>query len=183
MNLQDHEIVALYHARDEQAIEHSQRQYGAYCRTVATNILNSPPDEEECVNDTWLAAWNSMPPQRPQSLRAYLGKLVRNISINRLKALRRERRDVRLTVTFEELEDCIPAPDDTESRIICQWLDEYLGTLAELDRRLFVGRYWYNYSVKRMAKHYGLSANATTKRISRVREGLRGYLTERGYTP
>ena len=183
MTLQDHEIVALYHARDEQAIHHSQRQYGPYCRTVAMNILSSPPDAEECVNDTWLAAWNSMPPQKPQSLCAYLGKLVRHISINRLKALRRERRDVRLTVTFEELEDCIPAPDDTESRLICQWLDEYLGTLTELDRRLFVGRYWYNYRVKQMARHYGLSANAATKRISRVREGLRVYLTERGYTP
>ena len=124
-----------------------------------------------------------MPPQKPQNLCAYLGKLVRHISINRLKALRRERRDVRLTVTLEELEDCIPAPDDTESRLICQWLDEYLGTLTELDRRLFVGRYWYNYRVKQMARHYGLSANAATKRISRVREGLRVYLTERGYTP
>lgn len=183
MTLQDHEIVALYHARDEQAIHHSQRQYGPYCRTVAMNILNSPPDAEECVNDTWVAAWNSMPPQKPQNLCAYLGKLVRHISLNRLKALRRERRDVRLTVTFEELEDCIPAPDDTESRLICQWLDEYLGTLTELDRRLFVGRYWYNYRIKQMARHYGLSANAATKRISRVREGLRVYLIERGYTP
>ena len=183
MTLQDHEIVALYHARDEQAIAHSQRQYGHYCHTVAMNILNSPPDAEECVNDTWVSAWNSMPPNRPDSLRAYLGKLVRHISLNRLKSLRREMRDIRLTVTFDELEDCIPAPDETESRLICQWLDEYLGTLTDLDRRLFVGRYWYNYSVKRMARHYGLSANAATKRISRVREGLRAYLTERGYTP
>ena len=183
MTLQDHEIVALYHARDEQAIAHSQRQYGPYCHTVAMNILNSPPDAEECVNDTWVSAWNSMPPNRPDSLRAYLGKLVRHISLNRLKSLRREMRDIRLTVTFDELEDCIPAPDETESRLICQWLDEYLGTLTDLDRRLFVGRYWYNYSVKRMARHYGLSANAATKRISRVREGLRVYLTERGYIP
>ena len=183
MTLQDHEIVALYHARDEEAIAHSQRQYGAYCQTVAMHILNSPPDEEECVNDTWLAAWNSMPPKRPQSLRAYLGKLVRNISINRLKSLHRQRRDVRLTVTFEELENCIPAPDETDSSVICAWLDEYLGTLSQLDRRLFVGRYWYNHSVKELARYYGLSANATTKRITRVREGLRAYLIERGYTP
>ena len=183
MSLQDFEIVALYHARDEQAIDHSQRQYGAYCHTVAMHILNSPPDAEECVNDTWLAAWNSMPPQKPSSLRAYLGKLTRNLSLNRLKALRREKRDVRTTVAFEELEDCIPAPDETESQLICQWLDEYLGTLSRLDRQLFVGRYWYNYAVKEMAKHYGLSANAVTKRLSRAREGLRAYLIERGYTP
>ena len=183
MTLHDHEIVALYHARDEQAIAHSQRQYGTYCRTVAMNILNSPPDEEECVNDTWLAAWNSKPPKRPQNLRTYLGKLVRNISINRLKALRREKRDVRMTVTFEELEECIPAPDETAESVICEWLDEYLGTLEKLDRQLFVGRYWYNHSVKELAKYHGLSANAATKRITRTREGLRAYLTERGYTP
>ena len=183
MSLQDHEIVALYHARDEQAIAHSQRQYGSYCRTVAMHILNSPPDEEECLNDTWLAAWNSIPPKSPNNLCAYLGKLVRNISINRLKSMQRERRDRRLTLAFEELEDCIPAPDDTEDTVICRWLDEYLGTLPSLDRQLFVGRYWYNYSVKTLARHYGLSANAATKRISRTREGLRTYLTERGYTP
>jgi len=183
MPLQDHEIVALYHARDEKAIDHSQKQYGAYCYTVAMNILSSPPDADECVNDTWLSAWNSMPPQKPSSLRAYLGKLTRNLSLNRLKALRREKRDVRLTVAFEELSECIPAPDETESRLICQWLNEYLSTLQKTDRQLFVGRYWYNYSVKEMARHYGLSANAVTKRLARVREGLRAYLTERGYTP
>lgn len=183
MQLQDHEIVALYHARDEKAIHHSQQQYGRYCHTVAMNVLNSPPDAEECVNDTWLAAWNSMPPQKPHSLRAYLGKLTRNLSLNRLKSLRRERRDVRLTMTFEELEDCIPAPDETESYLVCQWLDEYLATLSKLDRQLFVGRYWYNYKVKDMARHYGLSSNAVTKRLTRAREGLRSYLTERGYTP
>jgi RNA polymerase sigma-70 factor (ECF subfamily) len=88
-----------------------------------------------------------------------------------------------MTVAFEELEDCIPAPDDTDSRTICAWLDEYLSTLSELDRKLFVGRYWYSYPVKDLAKHYGLSANAATKRISRAREGLRVYLTERGYVP
>ena len=104
-------------------------------------------------------------------------------SINRLKSLHRQRRDVRLTVTFEELENCIPAPDETDSSVICAWLDEYLGTLTQLDRRLFVGRYWYNHSVKELARYYGLSANATTKRITRVREGLRAYLIERGYTP
>ena len=179
----DHEIVALYHARDEQAIEISQRQYGRYCHTVSMNILNSPPDAEECVNDTWVAAWNSMPPKWPQNLCAYLGKLTRNISLNRLKALRREKRDASLTVAFEELEDIIPAPDETDSEIICRWLDEYLGALPQLDRQLFVGRYWYNHSVKELAKHYGMTANAATKRITRTREGLRAYLIERGYTP
>jgi len=183
MILHDFEIVALYHARDEQAIEISQKQYGNYCHTISMNILHSPPDAEECVNDTWVAAWNSMPPKRPANLCAYLGKLVRNISLNRLKALHREKRDATLTVAFEELEDIISAPDETDSAMICGWLDEYLGTLPQLDRQLFVGRYWYGHSVKALARHYGMTANAATKRITRTREGLRNFLKERGYTP
>ena len=86
-------------------------------------------------------------------------------------------------MAFEELEDIIPAPDETDSAVICGWLDEYLGTLPQLDRQLFVGRYWHNHSVKALARHYGMTANAATKRITRVREGLRDFLIERGYTP
>ena len=183
MILNDFEIVSLYHARDEQAVEVSERQYGAYCHTVSMNILHSTPDAEECVNDTWVAAWNTMPPKWPQNLGTYLGKLTRNISINRLKALRREKRDASLTLSFEELEDIIPAPDDTDASVICGWLNEYLATLQKLDRQLFVGRYWYNQSVKKLARHYGMTPNAATKRITRVREGLRDFLKERGYTP
>ena len=183
MILNDFEIVSLYHARKEEAVEITQRQYGTYCHTVSMNILHSPPDAEECVNDTWLAAWNTMPPKWPQNLGGYLGKLVRNISINRLKALRRECRDRDLTLSFEELEDIIPAPDETDATIICGWLNEYLATLPPLDRQLFVGRYWYSHSVKALARHYGMTANAATKRITRVREGLGAFLKERGYTP
>ena len=181
--LTDEEIVALYFARNEAAIKHTDRNYGAYCMSVAMNILNNRPDAEECVNDTWLAAWNTMPPKSPRNLCAYLGKLVRNISINRLKSLRRECRDRDLTLSFEELEDIIPAPDDTDASVICGWLDEYPSTLQKLDRQLFVGRYWYNHSVKELAGHYGMTPNAATKRITRVREGLRDFLKERGYTP
>lgn len=183
MILHDFEIVALYHARDERAIEFSQKQYGKYCHTISMNILHSAPDAEECVNDTWVAAWNSMPPRRPANLGAYLGKLVRNLSLNRLKALRRECRDASLTLAFEELEDCIPAPDDTDATTICAWLNEYLATLPQLDRQLFVGRYWHNHSVKELAKYHRMTPNAATKRIGRAREGLRTFLKERGYTP
>ena len=183
MILDDFEIVSLYHARNEQAVEITQKQYGTYCHTVSMNILHSQPDAEECVNDTWVAAWNTMPPKWPQNLGTYLGKLTRNISINRLKSLRRECRDRDLTLSFEELEDVIPAPDDTDASVICGWLDEYLSTLQKLDRQLFVGRYWFNHPVKELARHYGMTPNAATKRITRVREGLGAFLKERGYTP
>ena len=181
--LDDASIVGLYWQRDERAITETARRYGSYIHAISVQILESEPDAEECVNDTWVAAWNTMPPKWPRNLCGYLGKLVRNISINRLKSLRRECRDTTLTVAFEELEDIIPAPDETDSAVICSWLDEYLGTLPQLDRQLFVGRYWHNHSVKALARHYGMTANAATKRITRVREGLRDFLIERGYTP
>lgn len=180
--MNDQEIISLYFDRDEQAIAETDKRYGKTCMRVSMSILNSHPDAEECVNDTWVAAWNTMPPKWPQNLGTYLGKLTRNISINRLKSLRRECRDRDLTLSFEELEDVIPAPDDTDSTIICGWLDEYLSTLQKLDRQLFVGRYWFNHPVKELARHYGMTPNAATKRITRVREGLREFLKERGYT-
>ena len=104
MILNDYEIVSLYHARNEQAIEITQRQYGKYCHAVSMNVLHSEPDAEECVNDTWLRAWNTMPPKWPQNLCAYLGKITRNLSINRLKSRRRQCRDTSWTVALEELE-------------------------------------------------------------------------------
>ena len=181
--MEDTAIIDLYWQRNESAISATEGKYGPYLTKIAYNILSDEEDSRESVNDTYLAAWNSMPPKWPQNLCAYLGKLTRNISLNRLKALRREKRDAALTVAFEELEDIIPAPDETDSAVICSWLDEYLGTLPQLDRQLFVGRYWHNHSVKALARHYGMTSNAATKRITRVREGLRDFLIERGYTP
>ena len=181
--MDDTQILDLYWGRDPEAIRQTDQKYGSYCRQVSFQILRNNQDAEECVNDTWVAAWNTIPPKWPRNLCGYLGKLVRNISINRLRSLRRECRDTTLTVAFEELEDIIPAPDETDSSVICGWLDEYLGTLPQLDRQLFVGRYWHNHSFKALARYYGMTANAATKRITRVREGLRDFLIERGYTP
>ena len=179
--MNDSDMIALYFNRDETAIVASQKQYGQYCASIAQSILRNPSDVEECVNDTWLAAWQSIPPQRPSCLRTYLGRLTRNISINRHRANSRQKRNPEYLLSLEELAACIPAPDDGDTSYLTDLLNEFLGSLDALDRKLFVGRYWYNRSVKVLAEGYGMTPNATSVRLSRIRDKLRAYLTERGY--
>ena len=181
MSMNDQDIVALYHARDEQAIKESENKYGVYCHAVAMNILNDRPDAEECVNDTWLRAWNSMPPHRPSVLRTFLGKITRNLALNRLSIRRAAKRNPYLEIALEELGDCVPAPEDTDARELCGLIDAFLEITPKLDRQLFLGRYWFAHSVRTLATHYQLSENAVSQRLKRTRAALRVYLTERGY--
>ena len=129
--LTDEEIIALYFARDEQAIAETAARYGAFCHRLSVSILHDEGEAEECVNDTYLQVWNTIPPQRPQSLRAYLGRIVRNLSLNRLRDLRREKRNQGLTVSFEELEDCIPV-DESDAEILPELLGAAGGACQTL---------------------------------------------------
>ena len=181
--MDDRDIVSLYFERDEEAIAESQRTYGAYCHTVAMSILDNPSDAEECVNDTWVAAWGSIPPKKPAILRTYLGKLTRNIAINHLRKGKRQKRNAEFVLSLHELSECIPAPDEEDDSRLCDLLDEFLASAEPLDRKLFVGRHWYNRSVPVLAQGYGLSPNAVSIRLSRMRERLRTFLEERGYDP
>ena len=181
MSLPDHEIVALYFSRDEQAIRESEDKYGAYCHAVSMNILENESDAEECVNDTWLRAWNAMPPHRPAVLRTFLGKITRNISINRLNSRRAAKRGGFLEVAFEELGECVPVPEDTSAEELCVLLDSFLAQTPTLDRQLFLGRYWFAHSVRVLAGHYGLTENAVSQWLKRTRAALKSYLNERGY--
>jgi RNA polymerase sigma-70 factor (ECF subfamily) len=179
--LTDHEIVALYHARDERAIQESDRKYGNYCMAVSMNILHDRLDAEECVNDAWLKAWHSMPPHWPTVLRTFLGKITRHLSLNRLEMRYADKRNPDLVIALEELGDCIPMPEETTEQELCCVISDFLYTQPKLERQLFVGRYWYAHTVKELAFAHGLSPNAATKRLSRTREALRIYLEERGY--
>lgn len=181
MSMKDQEIIALYHARDEQAIKESEEKYGGYCHSVAMNILNHRPDAEECVNDTWLRAWNAMPPHRPSVLRTYLGKITRNLALNRLSINRAAKRNRHLEIAFEELGDCVPAPEETDADELCGLINAFLEATPKLDRQLFLGRYWFAHPVRTLANHYGLTENAVSGRLKRTRAALRVYLTERGY--
>ncbi len=179
--MQDDRIIELYFARDEQAIRHTADKYGPYCMAVSMNILHSEPDAEECVNDTYLRTWNSIPPKRPASLRYFLAAIVRNLSINRLRAKHAERRDTDLEVSLDELEECVPAPDEENAGEIAELINIFLSRQPKTDRIIFVRRYWYSLTDAQIAEEMGLTRNAVSLRLSRTRGRLRAYLEERGY--
>ena len=177
--LTDADIVEMYMARDESAIEATARIYGPYCLSVAMNILNNHPDAEECVNDTYLRTWNSIPPQRPTVLRLFLGKITRNLAIDRYR--KRRARGGEFEVTLEELSEVLPAREEDDGALP-MLLAGFLEDLTEEERNLFVLRYWHGHSVARLAKAFRMKPNNLSARLYRTREKLRAYLTERGYS-
>lgn len=182
--MEDADIVALYWDRDESAITETDLKYGPYCRTIARNILSSREDAEECVSDTWHSAWNAMPPQRPGSLSAFLGRIVRNLSISRWRRERAQKRFNGLEVLLSELEDCLPDPkrveDAVEGREVTRRIETWLEGLEREDRAVFLRRYWYGEEVKALAKTWGVGPNQMAKRLMALRRGLRQVLEQEG---
>ena len=182
--MKDAAIVSLYWARDEGAISASDEKYGTLCRGLSQSILDSREDAEECVNDTWKRAWDTMPPQRPNSLRAYLAKITRNLSIDRWRAKRAEKRGGGLDVLLDELDDCLPASPSaeelTEARETVRVIDRWLSQLSPADRVAFLRRYWYGQRVDQIAAWAGRSPNSMAKRLGRLRGGLRRCLEQEG---
>ena len=180
--MNDQDIIDLYFARNEQAIAETQKSYGKVCMQVSMNILDSRPDAEECVSDTYLKTWNSIPPTRPASLKLFLARITRNLSINRLEELTAAKRNRDFEIALEELGDCIPAPEERDATELLGHIKDFLREQDETDRNLFVGRYFHAYEVQRMAEGYGLTPNAVSLRLYKTREKLRVYLQERGYS-
>lgn len=182
--MEDAAIIGLYWARDERAVAASDEKYGRLCRALSRDILDSTEDAEECVNDTWRKAWDTMPPQRPGSLRAYLARITRNLSIDRWRARRAEKRGRGLAVLLEELEEALPAAPSaeevTEARETARAIDRWLDTLSPADRTAFLRRYWYGQRVDAVAKQAGCSPNSMAKRLGRLRDGLRKALEQEG---
>lgn len=184
--MKDTSIVALYWRRDEQAIAESAAKYGAYCHSIANNILRSRRDAEECVNDTWLHAWNAMPPHRPSVLRTFLGKITRHLSFDLYKRQRRQKRGGgEFELVLDELAEIVSGQEDPENEILKRELadeiDRYLNTLPEEKRNLFILRYWYADSIPDIAGRCGMSENHVSVTLSRIRRRLREHLEERGY--
>ena len=177
----DHEIIELFFARDEGAIRETDKKYGAYCMSIAQNILKSTPDAEECVNDTYLKTWNTIPPERPHVLKAFLACIVRRLSLNRYNSWHTAKRDRNLEVAFEELSETIPMRDE-EAGELTRLLNEFLESLDMVERRILVRRYWYAMTPARIAELEGISRNAVNLRISKTRNKLRLFLEERGYS-
>ena len=178
--LDDASIIVLYWQRDERAITETARRYGSYIHAISVQILESEPDAEECVNDTYLKAWNTIPPQKPFSLKDYLGRLVRHLSIDRYRALRRAKRNINVTEALNEL--TVISPDtDRDNPALTEALNTFLSGLDTNDRNLFLGRYWYFYEVADLARAYGMTVNTVYVKLHRMRERLRKHLNERGF--
>ena len=183
--MDDYRIIELYFARDERAIAETASRYGRLCMQVALGILGKAghADAEECVNDTYLRAWNAIPPERPRSLSAFLCRITRNLSLDRYRMAHRDKRNKDFEIMLSELGDCIPAREEGDATALAADINAFLRGLDDAtERNLFVGRYWHAYSVERLAKGYGLSRNAVSIRLHRTREKLKQYLQERGYT-
>ncbi len=178
--MNDQDIIDLYFARNEQAIAETDKSYGKVCMQVSMNILDSRPDAEECVSDTYLKTWNAIPPTRPNSLCAFVCRIARNLSLSRLRDLRCQKRNQELTLSFDELEACIPA-DMEDAEELSTLLNDFLEGLDETNRVLFMGRYWYSYAIDDLAAQMGLTDKAVYMRLHKTREKLRAYLAERGY--
>ncbi len=176
----DEDILDLYFARDERAIRETDDRYGKVCMKVSMGILKSHPDAEECVNDTYLEAWNRIPPERPRSLCAYICRIARNRSISRLRKLTAAKRSRDLTVSLEELSATLPAEVDSEG-VLTRHISDFLRREDELNRRLFLGRYWFSQSVAELAAAWDMPAKTVSQKLFRTRERLRAYLAERGY--
>ena len=183
--MEDNRILELYWKRQETAITRTAEKYGRFCQTISYNILHNREDAEECVNDTWLNAWNSMPPHYPNRLSAYLGKITRNLSINRFKNYSAGKRGGgQAALALSELSDCVPAPggveEAVEERVLVDAIEMFLYGLTEQRRNLFIRRYWYLTPIKEIARIYGMSESKVTSMLFRMRRELKEHLENEG---
>ena len=180
--MDDAKIISLYFSRDESAIAATDEKYGRYCRTVAYNILSDEPDSEECVSDTYLRVWQTVPPTRPTSLKAYLGRITRNLALDRYRKDRAKKRRAELELCSDELYECIPSKDSEidSSLALADAINRYLASLPERNRVLFVQRYWYCMTTKEIARANLMRESAVKVAIMRTRNAFRGFLIREG---
>ena len=182
----DNQIIELFFSRNNDALIRTDEKYGVYCRTVSLRILNDSQDVEECINDMLYQAWNSIPPTRPNSLKAYLGKVIRNISLNKLKHSNRQKRAANeCSVAFEELENVLTAAHNSveehlEAMALSKAINAFLDNQSAQNRKVFIARYWYFEPVSSIAKNLGISESKTKMILLRMRNSLKDYLKKEG---
>jgi len=184
--MDDAKIVQLYWDRDEQAIPATADKYGSYCTSIAKNILGNHEDAEECVNDTYWNAWNAMPPHRPRILSAFLGKITRNISLNRCKHNAADKRGGgQAMVVLDEIAEVVSGTDSIEQEIdrrkLVKTIDDFLDRLPLDKKSIFVCRYWYFDSISDIANRFGLTETHVSVTLHRLRHKLHNFLLERGF--
>ena len=183
--MRDTEILDLYWARDERALAETQASYGKYCYSIAWRILNDREDSDECVNDTWMRAWNAIPPKRPERLNLFLGAITRNLALDRWKGQRTMKRGGGETMlALDELTECVPAAHSTEDIVEAEELqrliNDFLRTLPEKDCNVFLRRYWYVEQYEVIAKRYGMKVNTVKTSLFRTRSRLKAFLEKEG---
>ena len=182
--MEDSKIIELFYARSEDAIAELSKKYGPYCQKIAKNILNNAEDAEECVNDAYLAVWNTVPPQKPDPLLTYLCHIVRNLAIMKYHGKTAKKRNSIYDVALEEIGDCLPSSrsveDEAEANAVAELIDRFLGTLEKRDRIMFVRRYWHSDTISEIAALFKMSNNHVSVRLSRIRKELKKYLAKEG---
>jgi RNA polymerase sigma-70 factor (ECF subfamily) len=182
--MDDNSILDLYFTRAESAISETAKKYGKYCLSIAENILGDTSDAEECVNDTYFKAWEAIPPKRPPSLRLFLGKITRNLSLNRFKGKNTQKRGGEFSVALSELEDCLPALENTEAEFDAKSagaaISEFLNTLDQENRVMFVRRYWFGDSVKSVAVRFNATEAKVKSNLFRTRSKMKIFLDSKG---
>ena len=183
--MDDKQIVDLYWERSEIAISETAKKYGKYCNYIAFNILHDFEDSEECVNDTYMRAWNSMPDHRPSGLKTFLGKITRNLALNKYKSLTAEKRNFgKMPMVIEELHECLPAVDNTaniaDEMMLVDIFNRFLAALPLEQRKIFMRRYWYLSSIKEIAIDYGMTESKIKMSLLRSRKELKEILEKEG---
>ena len=184
--MEDKDIVDLYWQRNENAIKETSSKYGNYCKSIANNILQNNEDSEECVNDTYLRAWNSIPPHRPAFLSVFLGKITRHLSFDKLRYKNADKRGGgEIYIVLDELAECVSgnesADEELERKELIKVINDFLETMSKEKCNIFLCRYWYAYPVSKIAKQFGMTENQVSVVLNRTRRKLKEYLTERGY--
>lgn len=182
----DEKIIELFFQRNEVALKETSKKYGAYCFKIANNILNNREDSEECLNDTWMKTWDSIPPTRPIHFNLFLAKIVRNLSFNKYKSKHTYKRGRgEIALVLDELEECIGGRSDVEKNYIEKELSEtinkFVRALPEREGNVFIRRYFYSDTIKGISNRYHISENNIRVMLNRTRKKLKIRLEKEGY--
>ena len=183
--MDDSKILDLFWERSESAIEETEKKYGRYCKYIADRILENEEDSLEVKNDTYLAAWNTIPPKRPEPLKHYLGALCRNIAINRRTAQERQKREGNVSLILDELAECIPENDGetmVDSLVLRDALNRFVRSLPSRTQKAFLLRYWYACTIAEVASELSIKESNAAVLLLRTREKLKEFLVKEGFT-
>lgn len=183
--MEDSEIIQLYFARNETAIEETSKKYRNYCTKIANNILCNSEDSEECVNDTFLGAWEAIPPNSPGKLSSFLGKITRNIALNKYDYYMAKKRNKNFDRILDELNDCLSSPNNVEHQYeeeqLAESISNFLKSISMDHRNIFLRRYWYSDSLADIAERFNISDSKTKSVLFRTRKKLQIHLKKEGY--